>query len=110
MHTFLDLKICEVFAIYWEIVVVRYTALVAQRFIFPDDDYFPCENCNGEFVVASDKLSAPEVGDGCDNVRWRHEKMKSMLQKMEVGNSFLWLLFNYTALLQFNICLDKFED
>lgn len=79
-------------------------------FIFPDDDYFPCENCNGEFVVASDKLSAPEVGDGCDNVRWRHEKMKSMLQKMEVGNSFLWLLFNYTALLQFNICLDKFED
>ncbi|KAK4752545.1 hypothetical protein SAY87_021343 [Trapa incisa] len=62
----------------------RYTALDAIRLVTPDDDYFHCENCNGELVAESDKLAAQEAGDGDDNARRRRrEKLKSMLQKME---------------------------
>lgn len=49
------------------------------------DEYFHCENCNGELVAESDKLAAEEMGDGDDNARRRRrEKLKDMLQKMEV--------------------------
>lgn len=51
-----------------------------------DDEYFHCENCNGELVAESDKLAAEEMGDGDDNARRRRrEKLKDMLQKMEVA-------------------------
>lgn len=70
---------------YLEIIFLRYTALDALRLISPDDEYFHCENCNGELVAESDKLAAQEAGDGDDNARRRRrEKLKSMLQKMEV--------------------------
>jgi len=50
-----------------------------------DDDYFQCESCNGELVAESDKLASQEGGDGDDNARRRRrEKLKDMLQKMEV--------------------------
>ncbi|KAM7474271.1 hypothetical protein LguiB_021514 [Lonicera macranthoides] len=63
----------------------RYTALDALRLISPVDEYFHCENCNGELVAESDKLAAQEMGDGDDNARRRHrEKLKDMLQNMEV--------------------------
>ncbi|OAY59291.1 general transcription factor IIE subunit 1 isoform X2 [Manihot esculenta] len=63
----------------------RYNALDALRLVSPDDEYFHCENCNGELVAESDKLAAQEGGDGDDNARRRRrEKLKDMLQKMEV--------------------------
>ncbi|KAJ9187315.1 hypothetical protein P3X46_002784 [Hevea brasiliensis] len=63
----------------------RYNALDALRLISPADEYFHCENCNGELVAESDKLAAQEGGDGDDNARRRRrEKLKDMLQKMEV--------------------------
>lgn len=50
-----------------------------------DDEYFHCESCNGELVAESDKLASQEGGDGDDNARRRRrEKLKDMLQKMEV--------------------------
>lgn len=55
-----------------------------------EDEYFHCESCNGELVAESDKLAAQEVGDGDDNARRRRrEKLKDMLQKMEVLIFFL---------------------
>lgn len=72
----------------------RYTALDALRLISPVDEYFHCENCNGELVAESDKLAAQEMGDGDDNARRRHrEKLKDMLQNMEV-HSFLVFYFS----------------
>ncbi|XWS75749.1 hypothetical protein CRYUN_Cryun01aG0118800 [Craigia yunnanensis] len=63
----------------------RYTALDALRLVSLEDEYFHCERCNGELVAESDKLAAQEVGDGDDNARRRRrEKLKDMLQKMEV--------------------------
>lgn len=63
----------------------RYTALDALRLISPEDEYFHCESCNGELVAESDKLAAQEMGDGDDNARRRRrEKVKDMLQNMEV--------------------------
>lgn len=63
----------------------RYNAYDALRLISPEDGNFHCENCNGEVVAESDKLAAEELGDGDDNVRRRkREKLKDMLQKMEV--------------------------
>lgn len=63
----------------------RYNALDALRLISMEDEYFHCESCNGELVAESDKLAAQEVGDGDDNARRRRrEKLKDMLQKMEV--------------------------
>lgn len=50
-----------------------------------EDEYFHCESCNGELVAESDKLASQEIGDGDDNARRRRrEKLKDMLQKMEV--------------------------
>lgn len=49
-----------------------------------EDEYFHCENCNGELVAESDKLAAQELGDADDNARRRRrEKLKEMLQKIE---------------------------
>ncbi|GAV74232.1 TFIIE_alpha domain-containing protein [Cephalotus follicularis] len=61
----------------------RYTALDALRLVSLEDEYFHCENCNGELVAESDKLAAQEGGDG-DDKRRRREKLKDLLQKMEV--------------------------
>ncbi|MBA0769872.1 hypothetical protein Gotri_018563, partial [Gossypium trilobum] len=63
----------------------RYNALDALRLVSLEDEYFHCERCNGELVAESDKLAAQDVGDGDDNARRRRrEKLKDMLQKMEV--------------------------
>ncbi|KAK1591621.1 hypothetical protein Q3G72_010577 [Acer saccharum] len=63
----------------------RYNALDALRLISMEDEFFHCENCNGELVAESDKLAAQEAGDGDDNARRRRrEKLKDMLQRMEV--------------------------
>ncbi|XP_077215060.1 uncharacterized protein LOC143849767 isoform X2 [Tasmannia lanceolata] len=63
----------------------RYSALDALQLISPKDEYFHCENCDGELVAESDKLAAEEMGDGDDNARRRRrEKLKDMLQKIEV--------------------------
>ncbi|KAL5544706.1 hypothetical protein UlMin_008490 [Ulmus minor] len=63
----------------------RYNALDALRLISMEDEFFHCESCNGELVAESDKLAAQEGGDGDDNARRRRrEKLKDMLQKMEV--------------------------
>ncbi|XP_068662518.1 transcription initiation factor IIE subunit alpha-like isoform X2 [Aristolochia californica] len=63
----------------------RYSALDALQLISPNDEYFHCENCNGELVAESDKLAAEEMGDGDDNARKRRrEKLKDMLLRIEV--------------------------
>ncbi|GAB4825217.1 hypothetical protein Ancab_008092 [Ancistrocladus abbreviatus] len=63
----------------------RYNALDAARLVSTEDEYFHCESCNGELVAESDKLAAQELGDADDNARRRRrEKLKDMLQKMEV--------------------------
>ncbi|KAI4307566.1 hypothetical protein L6164_030737 [Bauhinia variegata] len=63
----------------------RYTALDALRLISMEDEDFHCESCNGRLEVESDKLATQEAGDGDDNARRRRrEKLKDMLQKMEV--------------------------
>lgn len=57
----------------------------ALRLVSLEDDSFHCENCNGELVAESDKLAAQEGGDGDDNARRRRrEKLKDLLQKLEV--------------------------
>ncbi|KAG1354948.1 general transcription factor IIE subunit 1 [Cocos nucifera] len=62
----------------------RYSAFDALQLVSLTDEYFHCENCNGELVAESDKLAAEEMGDGDDNARRRRrEKLKDMLQKME---------------------------
>ncbi|XP_074564708.1 uncharacterized protein LOC141821210 isoform X2 [Curcuma longa] len=63
----------------------RYSAFDALQLVSLRDEYFHCENCNGELVAESDKLAAEEMGDGDDNARKRRrEKLKDMLQKMEL--------------------------
>ncbi|XP_058788334.1 uncharacterized protein LOC131662532 isoform X2 [Vicia villosa] len=63
----------------------RYNALDALRLISFEDEDFHCERCNGKLEVESDKLAAQEGGDGDENARRRRrEKLKDMLQKMEV--------------------------
>lgn len=58
----------------------------ALRLISLVDEDFHCENCDGVLVAESDKLAAQEGGDGDDNARKRRrEKLKDMLQNMEVG-------------------------
>ncbi|MBA0802847.1 hypothetical protein Gohar_013116, partial [Gossypium harknessii] len=65
--------------------VQEYNALDALRLVSLEDEYFHCERCNGELVAESDKLAAQDVGDGDDNARRRRrEKLKDMLQKMEI--------------------------
>ncbi|CAL1380895.1 unnamed protein product [Linum trigynum] len=62
----------------------RYNALDALRLVSMEDESFHCENCNGELVAESDKLTIPEGGDGDDNARRRRrEQIKHMLQKMD---------------------------
>lgn len=64
----------------------RYNALDAIRLISFEDDSFHCESCNTELVAESDKLaSQQDVGEGDDNARRRRrEKLRDLLQKMEV--------------------------
>ncbi|KAL3018152.1 hypothetical protein AAZX31_05G013100 [Glycine max] len=63
----------------------RYNALDALRLVSFEDEDFHCESCNGRLEVESDKIAAQERGDGDDNARRRRrEKLKDMLQKMEV--------------------------
>ncbi|XP_020261349.1 general transcription factor IIE subunit 1 isoform X2 [Asparagus officinalis] len=64
--------------------MLRFSAFDALQLVSPNDEYFHCENCNGELVAVSDKLAAEEMGDGDENARRRRqEKMKDMLQKIE---------------------------
>ncbi|XP_031502828.1 uncharacterized protein LOC116265952 [Nymphaea colorata] len=63
----------------------RYSALDALRLISPNDEYFHCENCNAELVAENDNLAVDEIAEGDDNARRRRrEKLKDMLQKIEV--------------------------
>ncbi|TKY54943.1 Transcription initiation factor IIE subunit alpha [Spatholobus suberectus] len=63
----------------------RYNAFDALRLVSFEDEDFHCESCNGKLEVESDKIAAQEGGDGDDNARRRRrEKLKDMLQKMEV--------------------------
>lgn len=74
--------------------IYRYNALDALQLISLEDEYFHCESCNGELVAESDKLASQEVGDGDSNARrQRREKLKDMLQNMEVCLVFVCLLF-----------------
>nr|CAB3494786.1 unnamed protein product [Digitaria exilis] len=62
----------------------RYSAFDALQLVSYTDEYFHCENCNGELVAESDKLASEEMGDGDDNVRKRRrEKLKDMQQRIE---------------------------
>ncbi|KAL4344629.1 hypothetical protein AHAS_Ahas11G0197500 [Arachis hypogaea] len=55
-----------------------------QLISFEDDD-FHCESCNGKLEIKSDKRAAQDGGDVDDNARRRRrEKLKDMLQKLEV--------------------------
>lgn len=57
----------------------------AIRLISFEDDSFHCESCNTELVAESDKLASQDIGDGDDNARRRRrEKLRDLLQKMEV--------------------------
>ncbi|KAJ6850513.1 general transcription factor IIE subunit 1 isoform X2 [Iris pallida] len=68
----------------YEIHSLRYSAFDALQLVSFNDEYFHCENCNGELVAESDKLAAEEMGEGDDNARRRRrEKLKDMLQNME---------------------------
>jgi transcription initiation factor TFIIE subunit alpha len=62
--------------------------LDALRLSFSEDGDFLCERCNVKLdVVESDQLAAQEGGDGDGDEnarRRRREKLKDMLQKMEV--------------------------
>lgn len=63
----------------------RYNALDAIRLISFEDDGFHCESCNTELVAESDKLASQDIGDGDDNARRRRrEKLRDLLQKLEV--------------------------
>lgn len=64
----------------------RYNALDAIRLISFEDDSFHCESCDTELVAESDKLaSQQDIGDGDDNARRRRrEKLRDLLQKLEV--------------------------
>ncbi|CAH1425124.1 unnamed protein product [Lactuca virosa] len=64
----------------------RYNALDAIQLICFEDDSFHCEICNTELVAESDKLaSEQDLGDGDDNARRRRrEKLRDLLQKLEV--------------------------
>ncbi|XP_074575526.1 uncharacterized protein LOC141831974 [Curcuma longa] len=62
----------------------RYSAFDALQLVSMEDEYFHCENCNGELVAESEKLASEQLGDGDDNARRRRrEKLKDMFQKME---------------------------
>ncbi|KAF7040636.1 hypothetical protein CFC21_050529 [Triticum aestivum] len=62
----------------------RYSAFDALQLISYTDEYFHCENCNGELLAESDKLSSEEMGDGDDNARKRRrEKLNDMQQRID---------------------------
>lgn len=87
----------------------RYNALDALRLVSFEDDDFHCESCNGKLEVENDKFVAQEGGDGDENARrWRHEKLKDMLQKMEVFYDFTMLFVSFLGfilwILLFKIC------
>lgn len=66
-------------------IYARYNALDALRLISFEDENFHCESCNGILEIESDKLAAQEGGDADDNARRRRrEKLKDILQNMEV--------------------------
>jgi transcription initiation factor TFIIE subunit alpha len=81
----------------------RYSAFDALQLISYTDDMFHCERCDGELVAESDKLAADEMGDGDDNRSRRREKLKDLLQRIEVS---LCCLFSY---LIFVVKLDIIE-
>ncbi|CAA3027078.1 general transcription factor IIE subunit 1 [Olea europaea subsp. europaea] len=84
----------------------RYTALDALRLISPHDEYFHCESCDGVLVAEADKLAAQELGDGDDNARRRcHEKLKDMLQNMEVCPCVVKYPQKYYSRLQVTFCI-----
>lgn len=89
--------------------IFRYNALDALQLVSMEDEYFHCESCNGELVAESDKLASQEVGDGDDNARRRRrEKLKDLLQKMEVClvyfSFFMFSCNNYLRILLFPLC------
>ncbi|XP_006659342.2 general transcription factor IIE subunit 1 [Oryza brachyantha] len=62
----------------------RYSAFDALQLVSYTDEYFHCENCNGELVAESDKLASEEMGDGDDNARKRRrEKLHDMQQRID---------------------------
>ncbi|KAG0473500.1 hypothetical protein HPP92_015357 [Vanilla planifolia] len=66
-------------------MTVRYSAFDALQLVSMVDEYFHCENCNGELVARSNKLVEKEIRDGGDNaMRRQREKLKDMLHKFEV--------------------------
>ncbi|KAG0475191.1 hypothetical protein HPP92_014877, partial [Vanilla planifolia] len=65
-------------------MTVRYSAFDALQLVSMVDEYFHCENCNGELVARSNKLVEKEIRDGGDNaMRRQREKLKDMLHKFE---------------------------
>ena len=72
------------------ICLLRYSPFDALQLISYTDEYFHCENCNGELLAESDKLSSEEMGDGDDNARKRRrEKLNDMQQRIDVSTNFL---------------------
>lgn len=65
----------------------------AIQLICFEDDSFHCEICNTELVAESDKLaSQQDIGDGDDNARRRRrEKLRDLLQKLEVNKLLLFI-------------------
>jgi len=75
---------------------VRYNALDALRLVSFEDEDFHCESCDGKLEVEIDKIAAQDGGDGDDNARRRRrEKLKDMLQKMEVLIRFYYAVYLY---------------
>jgi transcription initiation factor TFIIE subunit alpha len=73
----------------------RYSAFDALQPISYTDEYFHCENCNGELIAESDKLASEEMGDGDDNARKRRrEKLNDMQQRIDVSTNFLILWYS----------------
>ncbi|CAM8936225.1 unnamed protein product [Rhodiola kirilowii] len=62
----------------------RYSDFDAPRLISFETGCFHCENCNHELVKEADKFAVPEVGEGDDTARRRHEKLNGMLERMNV--------------------------
>ncbi|CAM8936256.1 unnamed protein product [Rhodiola kirilowii] len=62
----------------------RYSDFDAPRLISFVTGCFHCENCNHELVKEADKFAVPEVGEGDDTARRRHEKLNGMLERMNV--------------------------
>lgn len=61
----------------------RYSAFDALLLGSQNDEYFQCENCNGEVVPESDKSADEEMGDGDNTKKQKREKLNNMFQKLE---------------------------